>query len=204
MLHEWYLTLGGLLFCYFVSNTQEITKNTLNISPNPQKTSRRHHSEISGIYIATCFQPFKTVKQLLNTLSITHHTWANLVILFRKCKFRIRKIWCWNSGSSTTKNYPDSMHLHDYIARCLPGLLARSRTTEAFSGRVADQCLFNTWMDNNRYNIREKRKPRGKERDQESRKGERECDAATRTEQGYLRNVKATAELCEWSLVGQV
>ncbi len=107
MLHEWYLKLDGLLFYYFVSNTQEITKNTLNITPTPQKTSRRDHSEISGIYIATCFQPFKTVKQLLNTLSITHHTWANFVILFSKCKFSIRKIWCWNSGSSTTKNYPD-------------------------------------------------------------------------------------------------
>ncbi len=96
------------------------------------------------------------------------------------------------------------MNMHDYIALCLPGLLARSRTTEAFSGWVTDQCLFNTWMDNNRYNIREKRKPRGKERDQESRKGERERDTATRTEQGYLRKVKATAELCDWSLIGQV
>lgn len=52
--------------------------------------------------------------------------------------------------------------------------------------------------------MREKKKQRGKEKEEESRKGEQECDVLTRTKQGYLRKVKVTAELNDRSLIGQV
>lgn len=52
--------------------------------------------------------------------------------------------------------------------------------------------------------MREKKRPRGKEREEESRKGEQERDALTRTKQGYLRKVKVTAELNDRSLNEQV
>lgn len=36
-------------------------------------------------------------------------------------------------NSVITKHYPDSVHVCEYIEPCLPGSLAHSRTTEAFS-----------------------------------------------------------------------